>query len=175
MDSPRENARPKDATRSGDSYELLFWVVAVHLVEYRTGPQESQLLHRAFLASIYKPGLSSPGLDVGAISFRGGRDCVSRLRWPLDDLGRPKFAHTPGRRTRFSAPLQLIAAWQQERQELFYPYGKTYVQTLDELGAARITGMELRRLLQEFFMGIAGFEHVCVGARSASGTSARTR
>ena len=27
---------------------------------------------------------------------------------------------------------ELRAAWQQSRKELFYPYGKTYVQTLGE-------------------------------------------
>ena len=28
--------------------------------------------------------------------------------------------------------LELKAAWQQGRRELFYPYDKTYIQTLDE-------------------------------------------
>jgi len=53
------------------------------------------------------------------MSFSPKTLCQSRQgEWPLNDWD----ITTP----------ELKAAWQQGRKELFYPYGKTYVQTLGE-------------------------------------------
>jgi hypothetical protein len=70
---------------------------------------------------VLEPGLVIYKIYNGYWFF--GRPTPEDLRQDLRAITRPDWDITTP---------ELKAAWQQGRKELFYPYGKTYVQTLGE-------------------------------------------